>query len=185
MTSKSMVAGLVTMLLIVGASVVASAQTGTADRASFPQHGSEKYWLVVDEFADRAVHFAGAQRFVEVHGGSLTARQCQQYSRIAVDYGDELAAVRRSGLSAESEFWNDARTYSVNMIGPPGVPIPLHRTSNYWVTTGSETENRDLRRIVSAEIDEARSQLNPTSEYSPLALNPDCQEASQERTAQA
>jgi hypothetical protein len=185
MTSKSMVARFLTMSLILGASVIASAQRETFERTSFPQHGSDKYWLAVDEFADRAIHFAYAKRFLEIHGASLTPRQCQQYSRIAVEYADQLATAKQAGLSAESAFWNDLRAYSINMIGPPGVPIPLHRTSNYWVTTGSEADDRDLRRIVSLEIDEASSQLNPTSEYSPLALNPDCQEASQERTAQA
>ena len=77
-------------------------------------------------------------------------------------------------MSAQSGFWNDVREYSISMIGPPGVPIPVHRTSNYWVTTGSEAEDRELRRIVSLEIDEASSQLDPTVEYLPSALNAEC-----------
>ena len=62
-------------------------------------------------------------------------------------------------MSAQSSFWNDARLYSISMIGAPGVPIPAHRTSKYSVTTGSEAEDRELRRMVSLEIDESRSQL--------------------------
>ena len=38
-------------------------------------------------------------------------------------------------------------------------PIPVHRTSNYRVTTGSEAEDRNLRRIVSLEIDPASTHL--------------------------
>jgi hypothetical protein len=34
-----------------------------------------------------------------------------------------------------------------------------HRTSNFWVTTGSEAEDREMRRIVSLEIDEDSSLL--------------------------
>ena len=45
------------------------------------------------------------------------------------------------------------------MIGPQGVPTPVHRTSNYRVTTGSEAEDRDLRRIGSLEIDHASTHL--------------------------
>jgi len=179
MTSKSMVDGLLTMLLILAASAIASAQTQTSERTSFPPHGSDKYWLAVDEFADRAVHFAYAKRFLEMHAAPLTARQCQQYSRLAIDFAEQLATAKQAGLSAESAFWNDVGAYSISMIGPPGVPIPLHRTSNYWVTTGSEAEDQELRRIVSVEIDEASSHLNPTSDYSPLVLNPECRNAGQ------
>jgi hypothetical protein len=185
MIPKSMVGRLLTMSLILGGSVIAVAQTQAAERESFPQRGSEKYWLVVDEFADRTVHFAYAKRFLEVYGGPLTPRQCQQYSRIAVDYADQLATVKQARVSGQTGFWNDVRSYSISMIGPPGVPIPLHRTSNYWVTTGSEAEDRDLRRIVSVEIDEASSQLVPTTEYSPSGLNPECRNAGQEPTAKA
>ena len=49
---------------------------------------------------------------------------------------------------AESEFWNDVSMYSISMIGAPGVPIPVHRTSSHSVTTGSEAEDRELRRVV-------------------------------------
>jgi hypothetical protein len=163
------------ILSILGVSVIAGAQTQATEGESLPQRGSEKYWLVVDEFADRAIHFAYAKRFVQLHERSLTDRQCQQYSRIAVDYGDQLAAVRRAAVSAESEFWNDVHAYSISMIGAPGVPIPVQRTSNYWVTTGSEVEDRELRRVVSLEIDEAL----PTSGYSPSALRPECRTAAQ------
>jgi len=141
---------------ILPASVIAVAQIQATEPQSPPQRGSEEYWLLVDEFADRAVDFAHAKRFVQLHERSLTDRQCQQYSRIALDYGDQLAAVRRAGGSAESEFWNDVRVYSISTIGAPGVPIPVHRTSSYWVTTGSEAEDRELRRVVSLEIDEAQ-----------------------------
>jgi hypothetical protein len=126
--------------------------------------------MLVYEFADRAVHFAHAKRFAQLHERSLTDRQCQQYSLIAADYVDQLVAVKEVGMPAQSAFWNDVREYSIRMIGPPGVPIPVHRTSNYWVTTDSEAEDHDLRRIVSLEIDEASSQLLPTGQYSPLAL---------------
>jgi hypothetical protein len=173
------------MLLIFSASVIAGTQTQAAERQSLPQRGSEKYWLVVDEFADRAIHFAYAKRFVQLHERSHTDRQCQQYARIAANYADQLAAVGRAGVSAESEFWNDVREYSIRMIGTPGVPIPVHRSSKYWVTTGSEEEDRELRRIVSLEIDEASSQFVPTGEYSTSALSPECRSAGQEPTAKA
>jgi len=78
-----------------GASVTASAQTQAAERASLPQHASEQYWLMVDELADGAVHVAYAKRFVQVHEGSLTGLECQQYSHILVAYTRQLAAVRR------------------------------------------------------------------------------------------
>ena len=185
MIFKSMVGRFLKMFLILGASVMAGAQTQAAERASLPQRGNEKYWLVVDEFADRAVHFAYAKRFVQVHEGSLTDRQCQQYSRIAADYADQLAALRQAGVSAQTEFWNDVRAYSISMIGAPGVPIPGRRTSNYWVTTGSEAEDHELHRIVPLEIDEASSQLIRTGGYSPSALKPDCRTAPQELTAKA
>lgn len=166
------------MLLIIGASVIAGAQTQATEGGLLPQRGSDKYWLVVDEFADRAIHFAYAKRFVQLHEQSLTDGQCQQYSRIAADYADQLAAVKQTGMSAESGFWNDVREYSISMIGPPGVPIPVHRTSNYWVTTGSKAEDRDLRGIVLLEIDEASSQVVS-------AANPQCRDAGQESTEKA
>jgi hypothetical protein len=162
------------MSLILGASVIASAQTQIADGGPFPRRGSAEYWLMVDAFADRTVHFAYVKHFAQLHEQSLTDRQCEQYSRLAVDYRNQLAAIGRAGVSAKSEFWREVRAYSIHMIGPPGVPIPVHRSSNYWVTTGSEAEDQELRRIVSLEIDEAGSHLIPTSEYSPSAANPEC-----------
>ena len=185
MISKSMVARFLKILLVLGASVIAGAQTHAAERASLPQRGSKKYWVVVNEFADGAVHFAYAKRFIQVHEESLTEREYKQYSRIAVDYGDQLAATRQAGVSAESEFWNDVRAYSISMIGARGVPIPGRRTSKYWVTTGSEAEDRELRRMVSLEIDEARSQLIRTGKCLPSALNPHCRTAPPELTADA
>jgi hypothetical protein len=185
MNSKSIVGTFFTVLLIVVPSVLAGAQTSATGGPSLPPRGSEKYWLVVDELADHAIHFANAQRFVQLHERPLTDRQCQQYSRIAAEYADQLAAVKQAGISAQSGFWNDVREYSVGMIGAPGVPIPVHRTSNYWVTTGSEAEDRELRRIVSLEIDEASSQSVHSGEYSPSVLNPECRDGSQERNAKA
>jgi hypothetical protein len=173
------------MFLILGAVVIAGAQTQTAERQSLPQRGSEKYWLMVGEFADAAVNFTYAKHFVQVHEGSLTDRQYQQYSRIAVDYRDQLAAVRQVGFSAQSEFWNDVRAHSISMIGASGVPIPGRRTSKYSVTTGSEVEDRELRRTVSLEIDESRSQVIRTTEYSRSALELDCRNADQKPTANA
>ena len=183
MTFKSIVGSSLMMLLILSAPVIAGAQTQSAERASVRQRGSEKYWLV-GEFADSVVHFAYAKRFVQVHEGFLTDRQCQQYSRIAVDYANQLASVREDGVSAQIEFWNDVRAYSISMIGAPGVPIP-GRTSKHWVTTGSEADDRELRRMVSLEIDEISSQLIRTVRYSPLALKPECRTALQEFTAKA
>ena len=174
---KSMFPMFLIIVSILGVSVKAGAQTQAT--ASFPPRGSEKYWLVVDEFADRAVHFSYAKRFVQLRERSLTDRQCQQYSRVAVDYADQLAAARQAGVSAQSEFWNDVRAYAISMIGAPGVQIPIHRTSNYRVTTCSEAEDRELRRVVSLEIDEATSQLLPTSAYPRSALKPDCRTAAQ------
>ena len=130
---------------------------------------------MVDKFADAAVHFAYAKRFVEVHKESLTDRQCQQYSRISADYADELAGFRKAGVAAQGEFWNEVRAYSIAMIGAPGVPIPVHRPSNYWVTTGSEAEDIELRRILGLEIDEAHSQLIRRGGYSRSVLTPDRQ----------
>jgi phosphopantetheinyl transferase (holo-ACP synthase) len=161
-------------LLILGASVTAGAQTQAAERASIPQRGSEKYWMLLDELADRAIHFAYAKRFVHLHEGSVTDRQCQQYSRMAADYADKLAVVKQVGLSAQTGFWNDVRVYSTSMIGAPGVPIPGRRTGMYWVTTGLEAEDDELRRVVSLEIDEASAQLIPTGGYPPSALIGDC-----------
>jgi hypothetical protein len=182
MIFKSMVGRFLKMFLILGASVMAGAQTQAAERTSLPQGGSEKYWLLLDEFADRAIHFAYAKRFVQLHEGSLTDRQCQQYSRMAVDYSDQSAAVKQAGVSAQTEFWNDVRAYSISMVGAPGVPIPIHRTSKYWVTTGSEAEDRELRRMASLVIDEASSHLIRTGEYSPSTLKPNCRTALQELT---
>jgi len=87
------------ILSILGLSVIAGAQTQATKGASLPQRGSEKYWLAVDEFADRAIHFAYVKRFVQLHERSLTGLQCQQYSRIALDVGDQLAVVRRARVS--------------------------------------------------------------------------------------
>ena len=182
MKSKSVVGALFKVLLILAPSVIAGAQTPATEGPPVPHRGSDKYWMLVYEFADRAVHFAHAKRFAQLHERSLTDRQCQQYSLIAADYVDQLVAVKEVGMPAQSAFWNDVGEYSIRMIGPPGVPIPVHRTSNYWVTTGSEAEDRDLRRIVSLEIDEASSQLLPTGQYSPLALR-ECRNAGQEPTA--
>ena len=180
MIFKSVFPKFVMSLSILGVSVVAGAQAKKPEGATLPPRGSDKYWLVVDEFADHAVHFAYAKRFVQLHERSLTDRQCRQYSRIAAGYATQLAEVNQAGMRAESGFWKDMHEYSIGMIGPPGVPIPVHRNSNYWVTTGSEAEDRELRRIVSLEIDEAS-----TGEYSPLALNPQCRTAGQEPTAKA
>jgi len=141
---KSVLLRFLMIFWILGASRIAGAQTQATEGASLPQRGSEKYWLVVDEFADSAIHFAYAERFVQLHERFLTDQQCHQYSRIVVDYGYQLTAVRRAGVSAESEFWNDVRVYAISMIGAPGVPNPVHRTSNYRVTTGSEAEDREL-----------------------------------------
>src|SRR5215467_3609618 len=173
MKSKSMVGTLFKVLLIFAPSVIAGTQTPAAEGQSFPQRGTDNYWLVVDEFADHAVHFAFAKHFVQLHEGLLTERQCRQYSRIAADYVDELMAVKEVGMSAQSPFWNDVREYSISMIGPPGVPIPVHRASNYSVTTHSEAEDQELRRLVSLEIDEASSQRLPTGDDS-LAGLPEC-----------
>src|ERR1700757_1268982 len=182
---KSVFPTFLMILSTLGGSVMAGAQTQGPEGASFPQRGSEKYWLVVDEFADVAIHFAYAKRFAQLHERSLTGRQCQQYSRIALDYGDQLALVKRAGVSAESEFWNDVRVYSISMIAPPGAPIPGHRTRNYWVTTGSEAGDRELRRLVSLEIDNVSSQLTLTGGYSSSTLNTGCLPADQEPTIKA
>lgn len=74
------------------------------------------------------------------------------------------------------------RAYSIAMIGAPGVPIPVHRSSNYWVTAGSEAEDLELRRIVGLEIDEAYSQLILKGGYFRSVSTPKCQIA-QELTA--
>src|ERR1700755_2691305 len=112
MIFKSMVGRFLEMVLIVAASVSAGAQTQGTERLSFPQPGSENYWLLVDDFANSAVDFAYVQRFAQVREGSLAERQCQQYSRIAVDYANRLTELRKAGVSQESEFWNDVRLYS-------------------------------------------------------------------------
>jgi len=184
MKSKSMVGTFCRVLLIFATSVIAGAQTPATEGTSLASRSSEKYWLVVEEFADRAVHVAYAKRFVQLHQGSLTARQCQQYSMIAIDYRDELAAGKKAGLSARSRFWNDVRAYAISMMGAPGVPIPIHRTSKYLVTTGSEAEDRELRRLVSLEIDNVSSQLMLTGGYSSSALKTDCL-AGQDQTIKA
>ena len=182
---KSMFSTFLMILWTLGGSVMAGAQTQVMEGASLPQRGSQKYWLVVDGFADRAIHFAYAKRFVQLHERSLTGRQCQQYSLIALGYGDQLAAVKRAGVSAESEFWNDVRVYSISMIAAPGAPIPGHRTGNYRVTTGSEAGDRELRRLVSLEIDDVSSQLVLTGGYSSSALNTTCLPADQEPIVKA
>ena len=133
--------------------------------------------------AEHAIYLAYARRFVQVPERSLT--DPQHYSRIAATYADQLAAAKQAGMSVQSRLWNDVREYSIRMIGSPGVPIPVHQTGNYWVTTGFEEEDRDLRGIVSAEIDEANSQLVRSGEYSPLALKLECRNASQEPAAKA
>ncbi|MBV8050395.1 MAG: hypothetical protein JOZ80_04355 [Acidobacteriaceae bacterium] len=185
MSFRSMIDGFLKMLLIVTASLLAGAQTQVAHPAPAAQlqHGNENYWRMVDEFADSAVNFAYAEYFAHVHEGSLTDRQCQQYSRAAVDYAQQLTAVRKVRVSAQTEFWSDVRAYSISMVGSPGVPIPGRRLGKYSVTTGSETGDRELRRIVSLEIDESRSKLNRTTEDSFSALESDCQTAAQELTA--
>lgn len=185
MIFKSTVGKFFLMVSIVGVSLTASAQTQPAERALLPQRGSGEYWLLVDEFADSAVHVAYAKRFMRVHEGSLTDALCQRYSRILLAYAGHLAAVKQAGVSTQSEFWNDVRAYSISMIGPPGAPIPGRETSKYWVTTGSAAEDRDLRRIVSLEIDQARSQMIRTAGRSPSAINSNCRPAPQELTAQA
>jgi hypothetical protein len=114
--------------------------------------------------ADHAIYRAYAKRFVQVHERSLT--DPQHYSRIAAAYADQLAAAKQAGMSALSRFWNDVREYSIRMIGSPGVPIPVQQTGNYWVTTGSEEEDRDLRGIVSVDMMKP-VQLVRTGEYSP------------------
>jgi hypothetical protein len=85
-------------LSVLGGSVVAGAQTQATKGASLPQRGSEEYWLRVDEFVDRAIHFAYTKRFVQLHE-PLTKRQCQQYSRIAADYVHNVATVKQAGVS--------------------------------------------------------------------------------------
>ena len=60
---KSVFPTFLMILSTLGGSVMAGAQTQVTEGASFPQRGSEKYWLVVDEFADVAIHFAYAKRF--------------------------------------------------------------------------------------------------------------------------
>jgi hypothetical protein len=88
------------ILSILGVPVIAGAQRQATEGASLPQRGSEKYRLMVDAFADRAIHFAYAKRFVQLHERSLTDRQCEQYSQVAVEYRDQWATLRRAGVSA-------------------------------------------------------------------------------------
>jgi len=71
------------------------------------------------------------------------------------------------------------------MIAPPGAPIPGHRTGSYWVTTGSEAGDRELRRLVWLEIDDVSSQLTLTGGYSFSTLNTGCLPADQEPTVKA
>ena len=176
MNFDSMLGKLLKALSVLGVSVAASAQMQAPHQQLLPPVSSKQYWLAVDEFADRAVHFAYAKRFVQLHE-PLTNRQCQQYSRIAIDYVQQLATVKRAGVSSESAFWNDVRDYSTRMIGSTGVSVPVHQASNYRVTTGSDAEDHELLRILMLEIDEARSQLLPTAEHSPVGLAPECQPA--------
>ena len=159
--------GLKALLLL---AIAESAGAQTSPQAPLRQLGSDNYWIVLDECANRIVHFASAKLFVQLHAGSLTERQCQQYSRIAGDYADEFSALKRARLSPQGEFWNDVRMYSIKMIGAPGVPIPVHRTSMYWITTGSDAGDGELRRIVSLEIDEATSQLADETDNAPSAF---------------
>jgi hypothetical protein len=185
MILRSIVGRLIVIWLILGAWLIARAQTQAAERASLPQRGSELYWTASDELADSAVQFAYMKRFVQLHEGYLSERQCQQYSRIAVNYGDQLVAVTQGGLSAQTEFWNDARAYSINMIGRPGVPSPAGRTSKYWVTTGSEAGDHELRQVVSFEIEEASSHLIRTGVHFPSVLQLNCASPAQTRMANA
>jgi hypothetical protein len=80
MIFKSMFGRSLRVSLILGASVIAGAETPAAEGRALPKRGSGKYWLLVDQFADDAAHFAYAKRFVQLHGRSLTDRQCQRYS---------------------------------------------------------------------------------------------------------
>ena len=176
MNLDSMFAKFLKILFVLGASITVFAQTAGPEHELLPQPGSKQYWLVVDEFADRVVHLAYAKRFAQLHE-PLTNRQCQQYSRIAVDYVHQLATVKRARVSSESGFWNDVRDYSTRMIGPTGVSVPVHRTSSYRVTTGSDAEDHELLRILMLEIDETRSHLLPTVEHSPVGLAAECQPA--------
>jgi len=169
--------------LFVGASLLAGAQTQASQAGGFPPRNSEDYWAMVDQFADSAVHLAFARKFVEGHQWQLTDGLCQQYSRISADYTDQLVALRRAGVSARSEFWNDVRAYSVRMIGGSGVKIPGRQISKYSMTTGSDAADRDLRRIVSLEIDESRSDLMQTGTYSVSASDLGCQAQQESLTA--
>lgn len=94
-------------------------------------------------------------------------------------------AFTQFGVSGESAVWKDIRVHSISMIGLPGVPIPLHRTTNYRVTTGSEAKDRELRRMVSLEINEATSPLVPIDEDSPSALRPSFPTLAREPTTRA
>jgi hypothetical protein len=176
MNFNSMFRRLLKTLSVLGVSAAASAQLQAPHQQLLPPVGSKQYWLAVDEFADRAVHFAYAKRFAQLHE-PLTNRQCQQYSRIALDYVQQLATVKRAGVSSESGFWNDVLDYSTRMIGSTGVSVPVHQTSNYRVTTGSDAEDHELLGILTLQIDEARYQLLPTAEHSPGGLPPECQPA--------
>ena len=58
MILRSIVGRLIVIWLILGAWLIARAQTQAAERASLPQRGSELYWTAIDELADTAVQFA-------------------------------------------------------------------------------------------------------------------------------
>jgi len=141
--------------LILAAPLVSTAQMQQILRTSVPQRNSDEYWSVVDEFADTTIHLSTAKHFLEMHGGLLTDRQCAEYSKYAVGYDSRLAMLEQNGIAANDAFWSDLRTYSSQMIGQPGVPIPGHRVSTYSITTGSKPEDDDLRRLVSWQLDEA------------------------------
>ena len=64
---KSVFPTFLMILSTLGGSVMAGAQTQVTEGASLPQRGNEKYWLVIDEFADVAIHFAYAKRFAQLH----------------------------------------------------------------------------------------------------------------------
>ena len=147
------------LYLILSASVICSAQMHEVLRASVPQRGSDEYWSVIDEFGDVTIHLAYAKRSVQLHDGSLSDRQCQEYSRIVQDYSARLSMLKQSGISDKSGFWVDMRAYSSQMIGKPGVPIPGHRVSTYWITAGSKAEDDELRRLVALQLDEATTEV--------------------------
>jgi hypothetical protein len=138
------------------ASILCSAQMQEIPGASLPQRGSEQYWSVVDEFADATIHMVHAKRFVQLHEGSLSDRQCQEYLRLVDRYNSQLSMLKQSSsISANRLFWSDVRVYSSQVMGNPGVPIPRNHVSTYWITTGSKAEDDELRGLVSLQLDEA------------------------------